>query len=45
MTLDSRWTDLPELESGHAHSALLSLETLGVIDVDWAFLGTLQSGA
>lgn len=34
--------DIPELESGHAHSAPLSLETLGVIDVDWAFLGTLQ---
>lgn len=34
--------DIPELQSGHAHSAPLSLETLGVIDVDWAFIGTLQ---
>lgn len=36
-------THIPELQSGHAHSAPLSLETLGVIDVDWAFIGTLQS--
>ncbi len=35
--------EIPELQSGHAHSAPLSLETLGVIDVDWAFIGTLQS--
>ncbi len=35
--------EIPELEGGHAHSAPLSLETLGVIDTDWAFLGTLQS--
>lgn len=35
--------DIPELESGHAHSAPLSLEVLGVIDVDWAFIGTLQA--
>lgn len=34
--------EIPELQSGHAHSAPLSLETLGIIDVDWAFLGTLQ---
>lgn len=34
---------IPELEAGHPHSAPLSLETLGVIDVDWAFLGTLQA--
>jgi iron complex transport system substrate-binding protein len=34
--------DIPELQSSHAHSAPLSLETLGVIDVDWAFVGTLQ---
>jgi iron complex transport system substrate-binding protein len=34
--------DIPELQSGHAHSAPLSLETMGVIDVDWAFIGTLQ---
>ncbi len=36
-------TEIPELEAGHAHSAPLSLETLGVIDVDWAFVGTLQA--
>ncbi|MCA9884625.1 MAG: ABC transporter substrate-binding protein [Anaerolineae bacterium] len=35
--------DIPELESGHAHSAPLSLEALGILDVDWAFIGTLQS--
>lgn len=34
--------DIPELQAGHPHSAPLSLETLGVIDVDWAFIGTLQ---
>lgn len=34
---------IPELQAGHAHSAPLSLETLGVIDVDWAFVGTLQA--
>ena len=33
---------IPELQTGHAHSAPLSLETLGVIDVDWAFVGTLH---
>ncbi len=35
--------EIPELQAGHAHSAPLSLETLGVIDVDWAFVGTLQA--
>lgn len=35
--------EIPQLEGDHAHSAPLSLETLGVIDTDWAFLGTLQS--
>jgi iron complex transport system substrate-binding protein len=34
---------IPDLQAGHAHSAPLSLETLGVIDVDWAFVGTLQA--
>ena len=35
-------TEIPELQEGHPHSAPLSLETLELIDVDWAFLGTLQ---
>lgn len=35
--------DIPDLQQGHAHSAPLSLETLGVLDVDWLFLGTLQA--
>ncbi|MBZ0304776.1 MAG: ABC transporter substrate-binding protein, partial [Anaerolineae bacterium] len=35
--------EIPELEADHAHSAPLSLETLGIIDVDWAFIGTLQA--
>ncbi|MCY3781152.1 MAG: hypothetical protein OXG78_12640 [Chloroflexi bacterium] len=34
--------EIPELQLGHPHSAPLSLESVGVIDVDWAFLGTLQ---
>lgn len=34
---------IPDLQSGHAHSAPLSLESLGIIDVDWAFVGTLQA--
>lgn len=36
-------TDLPNLEAGHAHTSPLSLEMLSLIDVDWAFVGTLQS--
>lgn len=35
--------EIPDLESGHAHSAPLSLETVDILDVDWAFIGTLQS--
>jgi iron complex transport system substrate-binding protein len=34
---------IPDLQAGHPHSAPLSLESLGVIDVDWAFVGTLQA--
>jgi len=34
--------EIPELEEGHAHTPPLSLETLDLIDVDWAFVGTLQ---
>ncbi|MDE2776485.1 MAG: iron-siderophore ABC transporter substrate-binding protein [Chloroflexota bacterium] len=34
--------EIPELQQGHPHSAPLSLESVGIIDVDWAFLGTLQ---
>ncbi len=33
---------IPELQQGHPHSAPLSLEAIGIINVDWAFLGTLQ---
>lgn len=36
-------TDIPGMEGGHSHSSPLSLESLGVIDVDWAFVGTLQA--
>ncbi|MFW5692426.1 MAG: ABC transporter substrate-binding protein [Chloroflexota bacterium] len=34
--------EIPELQDGHAHTPPLSLETLDLIDVDWAFVGTLQ---
>lgn len=34
--------EIPDLQPGHPHSAPLSLETLDVIDVDWAFVGTLS---
>lgn len=35
--------EIPDLEAGHAHSAPLSLEAIDILDVDWAFVGTLQS--
>ncbi|PJF20578.1 MAG: hypothetical protein CUN56_15460, partial [Phototrophicales bacterium] len=35
--------EIPELQEGHAHTPPLSLETLDLIDVDWVFVGTLQS--
>ena len=35
--------EIPQLEDGHAHTPPLSLETLDIIDVDWVFIGTLQS--
>ena len=34
--------EIPELQEGHPHSAPLSLESLQLLDVDWAFLGTLS---
>lgn len=34
--------EFPELQEGHPHTAPLSLETLELLDVDWAFVGTLQ---
>ena len=34
--------EIPELQEGHPHSAPLSLESIGLLDVDWAFVGTLQ---
>lgn len=36
-------SEIPELEEGHRHTPPLSLETLDLIDVDWAFVGTLQA--
>lgn len=33
---------IPELQEGHPHSAPLSLESLELLDVDWAFVGTLS---
>lgn len=33
--------EIPELQEGHPHSAPLSLESLRLLDVDWAFIGTL----
>lgn len=35
--------EIPDLEAGHAHSAPLSLETVDILDSDWAFVGTLQA--
>ncbi|GAB5492670.1 MAG: hypothetical protein Phog2KO_28850 [Phototrophicaceae bacterium] len=35
--------EIPELETGHAHSAPLSLETVQILDADWLFAGTLQA--
>lgn len=35
--------EIPELQEGHAHTAPLSLESLDIVDVDWAFVGTLQA--
>jgi len=35
--------EIPELQDGHAHSAPLSLETVDILDADWAFVGTLQA--
>ncbi len=34
--------EIPELQEGHPHSAPLSLEALELLDVDWAFIGTLS---
>lgn len=34
--------EIPELQEGHPHSAPLSLESLKLLDVDWAFIGTLS---
>lgn len=34
--------EIPELQEGHPHSAPLSLESLELLDVDWAFIGTLS---
>lgn len=34
--------NIPELQEGHAHTPPLSLEALDIVDVDWAFVGTLQ---
>lgn len=33
--------EIPDLQAGHPHSAPLSLETVDILDVDWAFIGTL----
>lgn len=35
-------SDIPELQEGHPHSSPLSLESLELLDVDWAFIGTLS---
>ena len=35
--------EIPELAGEHQHTAPLSLENVGLLDVDWAFIGTLQS--
>jgi iron complex transport system substrate-binding protein len=35
--------EIPELQDGHPHSAPLSLEKLELLDVDWAFVGTLNA--
>jgi len=32
---------IPELQEGHPHSSPLSMESLQLLDVDWAFIGTL----
>jgi iron complex transport system substrate-binding protein len=34
-------TEIPELQEGHPHSEPLSLEAIDILDVDWAFLGSL----
>lgn len=34
--------EIPELQEGHPHSAPLSLEAVDILDVDWAFIGTLS---
>lgn len=34
--------EIPELQANHPHSAPLSLESLNLLDVDWAFIGTLS---
>lgn len=34
--------EVPELQEGHPHTPPLSLESLSLLDVDWAFIGTLQ---
>lgn len=35
--------EIPDLQAGHPHSAPLSLESLQLLDVDWAFVGTLSA--
>lgn len=35
--------EIPDLQAGHPHSAPLSLEAVDILDVDWAFIGTLSS--
>lgn len=35
--------EIPDLQAGHPHSAPLSLEAVDILDVDWAFVGTLQA--
>lgn len=36
-------SEIPDLQVGHPHSEPLSLEAIGVLDVDWAFIGTLSA--
>lgn len=35
--------EIPDLQAGHPHSAPLSLEAIDILDVDWAFIGTLSA--
>lgn len=34
--------ELPDYQEGHPHTAPLSLESLSLLDTDWAFVGTLS---